>query len=213
MAFCNSCGANLENGAKFCAKCGASQPLGAAAPMATAPATGAAPAQGNAVRIVLIIVFAIVALGVLGIGTMSYIAYRVARHSRIQKDNGNVKIESPVGTFESTNNPDDIAHNLGIDIYPGSRIVNGNAANVTVGGMHTVAAQFESDDPPSQVAGFYRAKLPNANVNVANQDHYSIVSTDKNNLFTINIEPSGSKTLIHIANVSGKNIGKDSSSD
>ena len=26
MAFCNSCGATLDGGAKFCTKCGATQP-------------------------------------------------------------------------------------------------------------------------------------------------------------------------------------------
>ncbi len=28
MAFCNSCGATLDGGAKFCTKCGATQPAG-----------------------------------------------------------------------------------------------------------------------------------------------------------------------------------------
>ena len=34
MAFCNSCGATLDSGAKFCNKCGTTQP-GAAAPSVT----------------------------------------------------------------------------------------------------------------------------------------------------------------------------------
>lgn len=40
-----------------------------------------------------------------------------------------------------------------------------------------------------------------------------MVSTDQKNLITINIEPDGSKTRIKIANVSGKNVTGDNSSD
>lgn len=207
MAFCNSCGSSLEAGARFCAKCGASQPGGSAVgPVVTTP-PGTTSTSTSPVRIILIIVAAIIALGIVGIGTVSYIAYRVERHTRIEKDNGNIRVENPFGTVESTSNPDDVARELGIDVYPGAKVVNGNASSVSVGGMHTVAAQFESDDPPSKVADFYRSRLPNANVNVAGQDHYTIVSRDKKDLITINIEPVSGKTLIHIATVSGKNVG------
>ena len=42
-------------------------------------------------------------------------------------------------------------------------------------------------------------------------DHYAIISTDKKNMLTINIEPKDGKTRIHIARVSGKMVnGGDS---
>jgi hypothetical protein len=60
---------------------------------------------------------------------------------------------------------------------------------------------------------FYSSELPNANVTTKDQDHYAIVSTDKKNLITIKIEPQDGKTRIKIANVSGKNLTGDTSSD
>ena len=104
----------------------------------------------------------------------------------------------------STNDPNEAARNLGIDLYPGARVLKGNTA--TFGGMHTVEAEFESDDPTDKVSTFYSSRFPNANVTNKDQDRYTIVSTDKKNLITINIEPVDGKTVIHIANVSGKRM-------
>ena len=77
--------------------------------------------------------------------------------------------------------------------------------------MHTVTAQFESDDSADKVAAFYSSKLPNASVNTKDQNNYTIVSTDKKNIVTINIEPEGSKTQINVATVTGKLTGSSSS--
>lgn len=217
MAFCNSCGASLESGAKFCAKCGASQPLSGTVPVATpstsTTAPSAAPAQGgSALKVILIVVAVIVALGIVGIGTLSFVAWRIARHTRVEERNGNVRVESPFGTVvESTTNPDDAAKNLGIDLYPGARLLKGNAANVSVAGIHTVAAEFESDDSVDKVAAFYQSKFPQATVSTKHTDHTTIISTDNKNLITINIEAEAGKTRIKVANVSGKGMTGGSS--
>jgi len=215
MAFCNSCGESLATGAKFCAKCGASQPAGASSssvPVATptaAPATQ--PQGGNAVKIILIIVAIFVGLGILGAGMAAFVGWRIAHHTRVTEKNGNVRVESPFGTVESTSNPDEVAKNLGVEIYPGATLQKDDAANINVAGMHTVSAQFETTDSADKVGEFYKSKYPNANVSVGDQGHYTIVSTDQKNLITINIEPSDGKTLIHIASVSGKHVGTGAS--
>lgn len=203
MAFCNSCGANLQSGARFCPKCGASQPVSGTTPVASASAPATPPQGSSALKIILIVVAVIVVLGILGAGTVAVIGWRIARHTRIHEQNGNVRVETPFGTVESTDNPEQAARNLGIEVYPGARVLKGNTA--AIGGTHTVTAEFESDDSADKVAAFYKSKLPNANINVADQDHYTIVSTDKN-LITINIEPQDGKTHIHIANISGKQM-------
>ena len=211
MAFCNSCGANLDPGAKFCPKCGTVQAGVSSAP-SLAP-TGAPPAQGsNAVKIILIVVAVIVVLGIFGTMAATLIGLRIARHTRINTGRNGVRIESPVGTVETSKNPEDAARDLGIDIYPGARTLDSGAASVNVGGTRTVAANFESDDPPQKVADFYRSKFPDARVNVSNEDHYSIVSMENHHIVTINIEPEGGKTRIHIANVNGNAVVLDQGS-
>ena len=75
---------------------------------------------------------------------------------------------------------------------------------MTMGNMHTATADFESNDPASTVAEFYKSKVPNANVVSSSSDHYAIISTDKKNMLSINIEPKNGRTRIHISKISGK---------
>ncbi|MGA8492168.1 MAG: zinc ribbon domain-containing protein [Terriglobales bacterium] len=210
MAFCNSCGTNLEAGARFCPKCGAVVPMAAA--ISSAPPVPATPPQGNnALKVILIVVAVIVVLGILGIGTLTFVVRRVAHNSHINHENGNVRVETPFGTVQSTNNPDEAVRNLGINPYPGAHVVKGSSA--TVAGMHTVSAEFESDDPAQKVMAFYSQQLPNATVTTQDQNRFTLVSTDNKNIVTIHIEPRDGKTRISIANVSGKNLTGDNSSD
>lgn len=212
MAFCNSCGTTLAAGARFCPKCGGAVPVSAAAiPVAAPPAPTTAPQSSSALKIILIVVAVIFVLGILGIGTIAFVVRRIAHRSHIENRDGNVRVETPFGMVQSTNNPDEAARNLGVDPYPGAHVLRGNTA--TIGGMHTVEAEFESDDSAEKVMAFYSSRFPNANVTNKDQNRYTIVSTDKKNLITINIEPEDSKTRIKIASVSGKNVTGDNSSD
>ena len=82
---------------------------------------------------------------------------------------------------------------------------------MNLGSMHTAAAEFETSDPANKVADFYKSKVPGANVISSTADHYAIISTNKKNMLTINIEPKDGKTRIHIAKVTGKMVnGGDS---
>lgn len=217
MAFCNSCGTTLEPAARFCPKCGASIPMAAAiapTPVAAAPAAPVAhpPAQGSsALKIILIVIGVIFLIGILGIGTLIFVVRRVAHNSHIRNQDGNVRVETPFGAVQSTNNPDEAARNLGIDKYPGAKVTKGNSA--TIGGMHTVDAEFESNDSPEKVMAFYSSKFPNANVTNKDADGYTIVSTNNNNLITIKIQSEDGKTKIEIANVRGKNVMGGNSSN
>jgi hypothetical protein len=176
-----------------------------------APVAAAQPQNNSAIKIVLIVVAVVVVLGIIGVGTATFIGLRIARHTRIENKDGNVRVQTPFGTVQSTDNADEASRNLGIDLYPGARVVKGNTA--TMGGMHTVEAEFESDDSAEKVMAFYASKFPNANVTTKEQNQYTIVSTDKKNLVTIHIEPEDGKTRITIASVSGKNGAGDNSSN
>ncbi|MGH9503304.1 MAG: zinc-ribbon domain-containing protein [Terriglobales bacterium] len=87
-AFCVSCGNPLADGARFCNKCGATQPA-AAAPVGTVlPPTPASPPPpqpskgGNtAIKIILWVVAFFVFLSLLAAGSCFYIAYRVKKRA------------------------------------------------------------------------------------------------------------------------------------
>jgi len=212
MAFCNACGTNLEDGAKFCPKCVAAQ-AGATPGVASSSQPPAAPPvqSSNTLKPILIVLGVVVLVGVVAIAGLTLFGLHFARRTHVESRDGNVRVESPLGSIESTTDPSSISRDLGVDLYPNAHLVKGNAANVSVAGMHTVAAEFETDDPPEQVADFYKSKLPSANVTSSEQGRYSIVSTENKNPVTINIEAQDGKTLNHVANVSGKGVTGSSS--
>ena len=80
-AFCVSCGNPLADGAKFCTKCGATQPAPPAAPVGTVmpPAPGAPASKGSSTGMkILIGVLAFFMFLILVVaGSCAYIAYRV----------------------------------------------------------------------------------------------------------------------------------------
>ena len=79
-AFCVSCGNPLADGAKFCTKCGATQPA-AAAPVGTVmPPASAAPAgkgSNTAMKIIIGILAFFMLIILLVAGSCAYVAYRV----------------------------------------------------------------------------------------------------------------------------------------
>jgi hypothetical protein len=207
MAFCNSCGATLNPGTKFCNKCGAAVPAGAATSgvTSTAPAPAPVPTGGSsALKVILIVVAVIVLVGILGIATVGIIGYRIARNSRISQNGDHVKVDTPFGSVETSKDPDQAAKDLGVDLYPGAEVQRNGASSASFGGIRTVTAVFETSDASDKVCSFYKSRFPGAMVTTSEQNHCTIVSNDKKNMITINIEASGDNTRLQITNVSKK---------
>jgi urease beta subunit len=64
-----------------------------------------------------------------------------------------------------------------------------------------------------KVASFYKAKFPDAMVTTSDENHCTIVSNKGKNLITINIQGTGDRTQIQIANVMHKSDAASSPSD
>ena len=212
MAFCNSCGATLAPGTQFCNKCGAKvtgTPVSSA--ISTAPGAPAPAGDGgsSALKVILIVFAVIVLIGVLGIATVSFVAYRVARHSHVTHDGDHVKVETPFGRVEASQDPDQAARDLGVEIYPGAEVQKNGASSATFGAVHTITANFESTDPPDKVCSFYKAKYPNAMAKTGDAHQCTIVSNVNQNMITINVEANGDGARFQITNVSKKASGSD----
>jgi hypothetical protein len=214
MAFCNKCGSPIVAGTRFCNKCGAPI-LSSTLPSATAPQSSASggttslappPAQGggDAVKVILIIVGVIVLLGILGVASAGFFAWRIAHHTRVHQEGNNVKVETPFGSVETTKDAGEATRNLGVDLYPGAEVLKDGAATSTFGGIHTTALSFETPDSVDKVSSFYKSKFPNAMVTTSDSGHCTIIANRHNSVITINIEARGDKTKIQIANVSNK---------
>jgi len=208
MAFCNSCGAQLADGTKFCSKCGAAiTGAPATAPEAIAPGPPPSSGSSSALKVVLIIVGVIVLIGVLGVATIGIIGYRIAKSAKVSQKGDNVKIETPFGNMETSSDPQKTAEELGVEIYPGAQVQKTGTASVTFGSIHTVTANFESNDSVDKVCEFYRSKFPNATVQSADQTHCSIILSGQGNSTTITAESSsdGSKFTIVAMNKKSSN--------
>src|ERR1700726_2644612 len=93
---------------------------------------------------------------------------------------------------------------LGVDLYPGAEVQRNGASSASFGGIRTVTAVFETSDAPDKVCGFYKSRFPGAMVTTSEQNHCTIVSNDKKNMVTINVEASGDNTRLQITNVTKK---------
>jgi len=204
MAFCNSCGATLEQGTRFCNKCGAQLADAPPAPRPPVPAAPSPSGSSSALKIILIVVGVIVVVGILGVASLSLIAYHFARHSHVSQNGDNVKVETPFGTVETTKDPERAAKDLGVEIYPGAKVQTAGSASATFGGIHTVTANFETDDSVDKVCSFYQTRLPSANVTTSNQSQCTIVSNNPPNMITVNVESSGSGSRFLISSVTKK---------
>jgi hypothetical protein len=203
MAFCNSCGANLAPGTKFCNKCGAAVPAAAVstAPVASPPPAGAPTPGSSALKIVLIVVAVIVVFGILGLATIGFIGYRIAKRAHVTQNGGHVKVETPFGSVDTTRDPQQVARDLGVDVYPGAQIQSNGASSATFGNIHTASASFQSSDPLNKVCDFYKSKFPNAISTSSDQNRCTIVSNDQKTTITVNMESTGGATKIQISNV------------
>jgi hypothetical protein len=204
MAFCNSCGAQLAEGTKFCSKCGAAV---AGTPVAAQPiAPGPPPSQGSnsALKIILVIVGIIVLLGILGMVTCGIVIHRFAKNSRLSQKGDNVKVETPFGSIEGSSDPQKVADELGIDIYPGAQVQKNGTVSVTFGSLHSVTAIFESNDAVDKVCDFYRSKFPGASVTSSDQNQCTIIAGDRGNQTNISVQPSGDGSRFTIVKVSKK---------
>jgi hypothetical protein len=207
MAFCNSCGATLNPGTKFCNKCGAAASAVPTAPSPTSMAPPLGPTGGSsALKVILIVVAVIVGIGILGIATVGIIGYRIASRSHVSQNGDHVKVETPFGSVETSKDPDQAAKDLGVDIYPGAEVQRNGASSASFGGIHTSTAVFQSNDPPDKICSFYKSRFPGAMVTSSEQNHCNIVSNNQRNMITINIAANGDTTKLQITNVSKKSF-------
>jgi hypothetical protein len=208
MAFCNSCGANLTQGATACSRCGA--PVTGAAPPRMSPvsigpaSTTPTPGSSSGLKTALIIVAVIAVLGIFCIATLTLVGLHIAKRTRVTQEGDHVKVETPFGRVETSKDPDQAAKDLGIDLYPGAELQRDGASTATFAGIRTSTAMFESEDAPHKICSFYQSRFPNARVSTSDQNRCTIVSDTSGNVVTINVESRGDGSRLQITTVNKK---------
>ena len=220
--FCTKCGASVPSATGFCPTCGA--PIGsplatpapqpsvaaAAPPVAPPPTYGQPPAAGvyapppksggGALKIILIVIAVVVGLGVIAVGGIAFMGWRVAKSITVDnKGNGTISLPG-VGAISTGKNVDLSAVDLGVPLYPG--------ATAGEGGMHmtlptgsVVTAVYVTSDPVTSVVAFYKGTLG------ANE---SDIDTANGSVLTSGSQGANGKSGIEITvgPGSGNNSGK-----
>ena len=210
MSFCNACGSALDATSQFCAKCGSPSQSGAVSPASfAAPPLSSAPPPKSNLKPILIALGALGLVFVLGVASVAFFAIRAAKAisaSRIETNGDKVRIQSPMGNVEANQVTPETAKRMGVELYPGAKMMESGAVTTGIAGINTLGAEFETDDPPQKVYEFYKSRYPKAMVNDKEGDQYSIVSTGDHGITTIEIQPKDGKTHVNFAVVGG---GKD----
>jgi hypothetical protein len=159
--FCAKCGSAISANEQFCTSCGAAAATHGSAPaqpIAAQPAAVPAKSGSSAVKIILIIVAVIVGLGILGLGAISYVGWRVSRAIHVDGPNGQMTIQTPEGKVDLNASQTYTADDLGTDPYPGAQSTHGGMKmNLPTGSM--VIGSFLTSDSKQQVVDFYKSKF------------------------------------------------------
>ena len=191
----------MADTATVCPKCGHSPGRSSAAPRVPTPAPPRA--DGGALRVLLIIIAVVIAVVIVSIAISGYVGFRAMRHAKVISTPSGTKISSAMGNIETTRDVSKFAQESGVEVYPGSTLVD-QAANVRTGDVETIAGNFESTDPADKVAEFYKSRYPGATMQDDDGKH-SIVSNGPDGTVTIAIAPTAQgKTHIAIARVKRK---------
>jgi len=205
MAFCTSCGAGVDAGARACPKCGALMAGAAPAAPAAQPGQTAQPAPkgGSGALKVILVILGIFLLFVVIVGAVvGYAGYRGYKAVKAEQAKlGDMKVDVNTGTA-SAGDATKIAEEMEVEVYPGAEPQKGGGA-VSLGGFSVAGANFLTSDSPSQVADFYKKKYPKAMLVSGEGDHYSIMVNTSKGMVTVAIEPSEGKTKISIARMAG----------
>ena len=205
MSFCNACGTTLDSTSQFCAKCGSPTQLGVVRSPYSGPPASAPPPKSN-LKPILIALAALGAVFILGIASVAFFAFRAAKvisASRIETNGDKVRIKSPLGNVEANQITPEMARRMGVEPYPGAKMLDSGGVTAGIAGINTLGAEWETDDSPQKVYDFYKSRYPKAMVNDKDGDQYSIVSTSDHGMTTIEIQPKDGKTHINFAVVGG----------
>lgn len=220
MGFCTNCGNKIEDAAQFCTSCGTrmsaaasggtSQPAAAAvspAPVAQTPApaqvSSVQPVQpvagksGGAVKIILIVVAILVFFAILAAGVVGYVAYKAKKAIQVTGDG--TTVTTPWGNISASDNDGaKIAQDLGVEVYPGAKALEG-ASMASFGNVSFGGAEFETSDPIDKVEAFYKSRFPKSTMSASTEtDRTLMVVTDKG-WVTVVLEPTDDGTKIKIA--------------
>jgi hypothetical protein len=160
-SFCAKCGSAISANEQFCTSCGAAAATHGAAPAqpnAAQPAAVPAKSGSSTVKIILIIVAVIVGLGILGLGAIGYVGWRISRAIHIDGNGAQMTLQTPEGKVNLNSSETFTASELGVDPYPGAESTRGGM-KMNLPSSSMVMGSFLTSDSKQHVIDFYKGKF------------------------------------------------------
>lgn len=186
---CLHCQAEIPAGAQFCPGCGLRTPA-----QEGSGAAASRPAWGGRKVVMWFLLTSLVLAAVFLAGVLYFV-----RHTTIvttTKNGG--RVESPFGVLSNTKNPEQLAHSLGLDVYPGATGMQGT--QVDISNSIIVSLQFQSADPAPRIISFYHVRYPDAAVK-ATKDGLRLVQLNPRDTLTIEALPDSQGTRIRVSDI------------
>ncbi|MGA2350378.1 MAG: hypothetical protein ABSF70_08105 [Terracidiphilus sp.] len=156
-SYCARCGTELSPNELICKSCGAAAATGDAV-AAFIPSTAPPEKSGSsALKVVLIVIAVVVGLGILGLGAIGFIGYRIAKNVHVDP-NGGVTMSTPMGNITTTPDESISASDLGVAVYPGAQATH-KGMRMEMPGASGVILEFLTSDSPDKVLAFYKNEL------------------------------------------------------
>lgn len=165
-----------------------------------------------AVKIILIIVAVLVLLGIIGAAAMSYFAYKVTNSVKVDESGQVTSVETPWGKVTADNDAAKVAGNLGVEVYPGAKGMEG-ASGGSFGDISFGSAEFETSDSLEKVAEFYKSKYTKGTWAANSENDFSMLIGSDNAMITISAERVDEKTIIRIGKTTAATTGQSSGSE
>lgn len=180
MAHCTQCGAEVEAGVAVCEDC-------------SAPPRHWRWHPGR--RVVLGLLGTIAAVALIFVLAMVYFI----RHTTIVSTGKNgSRVEAPSVTVTTDTSPAQLAHQLGLEIYPGASGAKG--AQAEMNNSKIITLSFRSKDTPRRVIGFYHVRYPDATVKAEGKGEVLVLVSLRDTL-TIKAAPDNGQTLVNVSDI------------
>jgi hypothetical protein len=180
----------------------AAQPAGVQ-PVGLQPVKGSG-SGGGLIKVLLIVFVILVGLGLLSAAGLFWAAHKVKNAIRVEENGKSSKVQLPGFSASSNTDPNQVARELGVDVYPGAKGLDG-ASSVTIGSLKVGNVEFETSDPMDKVQRFYKARFPRSDVNVSDENSATIVALTGKEMVTITLDRRGEMTRINISRTAGQN--------
>ncbi|MFZ1086324.1 MAG: hypothetical protein WAN35_15280 [Terracidiphilus sp.] len=124
------------------------------------PAASEVKSGSSTIKIILIVVAIVFGLGILSVGSLVFVGYRIAKSAHVDA-NGAVTMNMPGGAITTTPMKTVTAAELGAEIYPGAQSLRGGM-KTEMPNSSMVTGIFLTSDSSAQVTAFYKEKLGSA---------------------------------------------------